>query len=301
MISQLEIKNFQSHKNSVLNFVPGINIILGPSDQGKSAIIRAIRWIAENQPLGEEFRSDWGGDTECSITTDDEIKATRLKTKTKNQYLLSEYKDPFEGFKQSVPEPIKQALNLSDINFQFQMDTPFLISKSAPDVTRYINELCHLESIDRAYKNIKAEINRWKTKADQRKIDIEESEKQIKELSWIDKADGKLTCIETKERLLNTKKNNADQIESLIEQARDVQKELDTYPDLAALRVKLDKAMVIHAELKKHRENANRVDQIIQSGRRLENKILKLGKNIVSYKQEFKKLMPRQCPLCGKG
>ena len=36
MIIKVEIENFQSHKNTVLEFVPGTNVVIGESDAGKS-------------------------------------------------------------------------------------------------------------------------------------------------------------------------------------------------------------------------------------------------------------------------
>ena len=71
MIKSLSIKNYQSHKDSYLEFSEGVNCILGGSDNGKTAIIRAINWIMTNRPLGESFRSNWGGKTEVELFTDD--------------------------------------------------------------------------------------------------------------------------------------------------------------------------------------------------------------------------------------
>jgi len=45
MINSLTIQNFQSHKNTTLEFDNGINIIIGQSDSGKTAIIRALNWV----------------------------------------------------------------------------------------------------------------------------------------------------------------------------------------------------------------------------------------------------------------
>ena len=39
MISSVHIKNFQKHKDLSLEFTPGINVITGKSDAGKSADI----------------------------------------------------------------------------------------------------------------------------------------------------------------------------------------------------------------------------------------------------------------------
>ena len=42
MIKSLEIKNVQSHKNSRLEFSPGINALVGTSNNGKSAIFEGV-------------------------------------------------------------------------------------------------------------------------------------------------------------------------------------------------------------------------------------------------------------------
>ena len=55
MFKSLCIENFQSHKKTVLNFDAGVKVIIGRSDSGKSAIIRAIRWLVENKPNGNSF------------------------------------------------------------------------------------------------------------------------------------------------------------------------------------------------------------------------------------------------------
>ena len=70
MIQSVHIQNFQSHKNSTLEFSPGVNIIVGTSDSGKTAIIRALRWVVWNRPSGDSLRSTWGGKTSVEICLD---------------------------------------------------------------------------------------------------------------------------------------------------------------------------------------------------------------------------------------
>jgi len=84
MIQQLSIANFQSHKDTTLAFDPGLNVIVGPTDCGKTAVIRALRWLIWNRPMGEAFRSTWGGDTEVEITTDDERRWVIRRAKGSN-------------------------------------------------------------------------------------------------------------------------------------------------------------------------------------------------------------------------
>lgn len=52
MIKSIELKNIQSHENTRLDFDKGINVIVGSSNNGKSAILRGLYWARYNRPLG---------------------------------------------------------------------------------------------------------------------------------------------------------------------------------------------------------------------------------------------------------
>src|SRR5205085_9883685 len=49
-ITELEIKGYQSHEDTKIAFTGGLNAIVGPSDSGKSAILRALRFVLYNEP-----------------------------------------------------------------------------------------------------------------------------------------------------------------------------------------------------------------------------------------------------------
>ena len=51
-IKKLDLINFQSHKFTSLELADGLNVIVGPSDNGKTSILRAIRWVLFNEPQG---------------------------------------------------------------------------------------------------------------------------------------------------------------------------------------------------------------------------------------------------------
>ena len=153
MIKSLEIQNFQSHEKSNLEFDPGVNIIIGPSDSGKTAIIRALRWLKDNRPSGSSMRSNWGGKTSVEIFTDD-THIVRSKDK-EEEYILGD--THFKAFKTDVPEEIQQALNMSDINLQRQLDQPFLLSETPGAVALHFNKVARLDKIDTGLQN----VNSW--------------------------------------------------------------------------------------------------------------------------------------------
>lgn len=54
---KLRIQNFQAHKDTTIEF-DCITTIVGPSDIGKSAVLRALKWVAKNEPKGTSFVRD---------------------------------------------------------------------------------------------------------------------------------------------------------------------------------------------------------------------------------------------------
>lgn len=160
MIEKLTVHNFQSWKDVTVEFHPHVNVFVGSSDSGKTALIsRALCWIAFNRPSGDAFRRWNTKDTHAELTFDGmSIARSKGKSPSDNQYRLSTMENPLTGFGQSVPANIDIALNLTDINVQKQLDAPFLISLPGPDISRKLNELAKLEVIDTTFSNMNSMV-----------------------------------------------------------------------------------------------------------------------------------------------
>lgn len=139
---------------------PGVNIIVGNSDSGKSAIIRALKWLVLNRPGGEAFRSHWGGNTHVGVEFDD-YHISRNKGDV-NSYVLREASEEevvdFTAFKTEVPEEVVRALNMSPVNYQFQGDQSFLLSNSPGEVANHFNAIANIGQINAALSNLNSRI-----------------------------------------------------------------------------------------------------------------------------------------------
>ena len=168
MIKSLDIENFQSHAKTRLEFVEGVNWIVGASDTGKSAIARAMCWLFENRPSGDAFRSHWGGDTIVQIELENKDLPNcfirRVKEKNDNFYTHQPDDETvggmtFRAFGQNVPDEITDALYLDpSINFQRQHDGPFLVNDSPGEVARELNRVASLDEIDTTFAAIESRL-----------------------------------------------------------------------------------------------------------------------------------------------
>lgn len=145
MIEKIQIQNFQRHDKLRVVFDEKITTIVGPSDVGKSAVLRAIRWVAFNRPLGDGFIRH--GEKSCSVKLwVDGHRIERRKAKGENVYLLDGKKLSAVGTE--VPESVQSYLSLSPENFQGQHDSPFWFSLTSGEVAKRLNSIVDLEVID---------------------------------------------------------------------------------------------------------------------------------------------------------
>lgn len=161
MIKQLKVQKFQSHDSATLDFRPGVNLIVGDSDSGKSALLRALRWLVFNRPSGFTFQSHWaakGEPTTVQAFFSDGGNAARTRNRKDNWYLLHNLAEPLEAVRTDVPAEVKAVVRLDDLNVQRQGDKPFLLDESPPEVARVLNTVAGLENIDSAHSRIAAKI-----------------------------------------------------------------------------------------------------------------------------------------------
>lgn len=193
MFDKLIIRNFQSHQKSILTFHEGVNVIIGQSDSGKTAIIRALRWLIWNRPGGDSFRSTWGGKTQVSLSMD-ENKIVRLKDNASNEYYLNE--TLFKAFGTDTPEDIQAALNVDSINLQSQLDAPFLLSESPGSIASHFNKVAHLDQIDTSLKKVQSWLNEINRKTVSAEEDIETLKAEMETYKYLDKMEIDIEVLE---------------------------------------------------------------------------------------------------------
>ncbi len=241
MLKSIHILNYESHKNSKLTFAPGLNVIIGSSDQGKSAILRAFNWVFFNKPVGDAFRSKWGGDTQVKVEMD-EASVTRVKGK-ENKYILQKPNEKpmvFKAFGANVPTEIQRVINISPINIQNQFDSHFLLPPISPgEVARQINQFVNLEIIDKALLNINSKIRNLEQHSASIQIGINTLETDINMYSNLEKAEELLTKLEKIEARIDTINNNYYQLEKMIHTLEDINEKLKKYKNIGCKNRKL--------------------------------------------------------------
>lgn len=187
MIERLTLRNFQAHAKLKIDLSPTITTIVGPSDAGKSSVIRALRWLTFNRPGGETFIK--AGTDKSTVTLELDSREIRRSKGKENTYHLDG--KPLKAFGADVPEDVVKLLNLSEVNFQQQHDAPFWFSLSAGEVSRQLNQIIDLGTIDTTLGNLASLSRKTNTEIDvvsQRLLSAQQERDDLSNAETIDEA-----------------------------------------------------------------------------------------------------------------
>jgi exonuclease SbcC len=163
-LESVELRDFQSHQHTEIEFHPGVTVIVGSSDKGKSAILRAIRWCWQNRPLGTSFvRQHSEGDTSVSLTVSGH-RIVRTRTAKQNSYEVDG--EAFEAMGSDVPEVVEALLGIGEINIQDQLDPHFGVLDPPSQLAAKINAATNLDRIDALLRELQSRSRAAKRKRD---------------------------------------------------------------------------------------------------------------------------------------
>lgn len=186
MIKTIEISNYQAHKSSCLDLHPGVNVITGSSDSGKSAILRALIWGLKNRPSGGDFKSWYASDkdtVEVSVEFDNGWFIKERKG-TKNKYQTEE--GTFEALRSDVPEFVQKLANIGEFNLQTQYQKYFMLQDSPGDRAKVINEITGLGIVDKLFKHLNSKISHHKSILSHQTTEHERITAELAELEFLD-------------------------------------------------------------------------------------------------------------------
>ncbi len=161
-ITRIEISGFQSHKHTVIEPSDSLTAIVGHTDSGKSAFIRAIRWCLYNKaPHSPLINKDMEQAT-VTITFSDGTIITRGKNKKDNFYSVTNKDGQTKTFTAVGNSPLKEVMDASgmhevdifnsemSLNMTDQFDSLFFLSENPTDKGTLISQMANTEIVDSA-------------------------------------------------------------------------------------------------------------------------------------------------------
>lgn len=192
MIKSLEIKNFESHKHTVLkDFSAGFNLICGRSNQGKTSILRALKAVCFNEFNPKSIRV---GAKYCEITLVTDKGKVYVKKGPKDNHWETtkegEKAQVWDKVGKNLPEAVEEITGMRlvslggiefNANFMDQLSAHFMLAsiddkKASPsDRVRIVDAISGLSGVEELIRDISA-TNKSNAKA------VGDGENAIKEL-----------------------------------------------------------------------------------------------------------------------
>jgi len=178
--TELKVKGFGQHIEKVIKFTPGLNVLVGESEVGKTMLIRALYLLIENSPRGgEKLYQSWFTDNPLSIQLKDD-QGNAIKRK-KNKYYLNGG-DPLKAFGTGVPEPIRELFNFKEINWQKQLHPHYLLFSTGGSAGKILNNATGMAVQELLVNEIKSNLSDSKSEIKRLKKNNDEYQQTLERL-----------------------------------------------------------------------------------------------------------------------
>jgi DNA repair exonuclease SbcCD ATPase subunit len=178
--------------------VPGINLIVGTSDVGKSAFMRALNLAMHNEVPNREFVTYGEKDATVILEFSDGTVVERVKGSTKNAYYATlpdgtRIEKEKLGNTTNIPEEIYKALGSPPIDkkhgplaYADQHSPLFLVSLTPTELPRCISELTGLDDYETAALELAKNARRFDRKVKEVKDRITSIEAELEQYQGLD-------------------------------------------------------------------------------------------------------------------
>lgn len=338
MLTRLILENFQAHEELALDLDPQGTTIVGPTDTGKSAVVRALRFLIHNKPAGDSFIRD-GADSARIILAVDGHTVVRERGKGVNRYAVDGKE--FKAFGNTVPEEIQYALNIPEEAFQLQLDSPFWFGESSSELSRKLNAVINLGDIDSALSRAATLTRHARSELEVSESRLAAIEKDVVDLEDVPRFLSQLRRLKAKNALLEqtrlersslddhvaavkrlrreaedavNAKAEAEKLERLGSRLEVVRTEMKTLREsvaryraaLRATRVPvpddIDKVLAIRKEADAVAEERRTLEAAVERLKAADEKVQTINEELASWQAKLAKLeseVPR-CPECGQ-
>lgn len=225
-IKKIVLRNFQSHSYTTIELSPKINIFLGKGNRGKSAIIRALKWVFFNEPQGTSFIKKGETFASCAVTFDNDYTIIRERGDKINRYVLispDNKRVEYSNFGREIPSDIKKILKIETLpvenglklspQIKDQMEAVYLLDETPSTLHSTLLTISGGQTVDKAIKSLSLDLDRLNRKEKDLKREIEEKENNLKYYEGIDEKKSEVLRIKDEIDLL---KKNEDRKNRLI-------------------------------------------------------------------------------------
>lgn len=255
-IVKVRIENFQSHEDTEFELSPGINLIVGSSDAGKSALLRAINLAYHNQPRGNDFIRQGCDEARVHIWWNDGCYLCRIKGENRNAVLIKDkngFEEGYERIGATLPAEVLAVLGNPPIDdesgpiaYADQHQPLFLVTLSASELPRTISRLTGIDDFEEAAELLNKKANTSNRQIKDSTKRIENYNEQLKayesldeQLKHLEKMEHLSEQIDEISAVVTNAKNLKQNYEDLMEMGRSANSALKEAEKISVLSIHL--------------------------------------------------------------
>lgn len=165
-IDRLVVSNFQSLESADIELGP-FTVIVGPSNSGKSALLRALRAVIRNVNSPSSVKVGKNAFTSQVTFGGTDVSIERGKSQSTYRVILPDgTEEVFTKAGRTVPDEVQKFLGLPspdgpDLTFTTQIDPPFLLSETGTVAAKMLGDLTNVSRLHAAAR----EANRRRLEA----------------------------------------------------------------------------------------------------------------------------------------
>ncbi|WP_415517969.1 MAG: AAA family ATPase [Desulfovibrio aminophilus] len=239
MIARLVLENFMAHARTELELGPGVTALTGPNNVGKSAVVEALRCLAQN-PAPRHVIRHGAKEARVSVELDDGTRVVWIRKKAGAGYQLwrpgAEAPEEFWKLgRGGVPDEIREALRLEtvvlenrddaiDVHLGDQRRPIFLLDEPPSTAAAFFaasSESAHLLAMQDELKRRTQDARRDQAKATARLSAIEDA---LDRLSGLPDLDLALAEARDKEELLRRSGEGIPALEDWLSRREDLKR-----------------------------------------------------------------------------
>ena len=170
-MKNLKLTNWQRHKKLDLDISAPFVLITGPSSKGKSAIVKALKFVILNESKPSYVRNK----SKKATVELDGVRRTRTKTGTGTYEFNGQV---FKKFGKDVPEEVRQLFPYTQLNFIDQHNQHYLIHLSPAERAKLFYDLVGLSNVNEILEAANDELNEIKLDIRYKKKYLEDAKRK---------------------------------------------------------------------------------------------------------------------------
>ena len=249
-IEKIVLENFQSHERSEYELKQGLNVFIGKSSSGKSAVQRALAWVYENDGRDpRRYIKNGSLYTRVSLYLSNGFVISRLVEKKKNGKNGYEIFNPMDGtttFYNTKSLPLIQEylgftyLQIDDkrmipLNFQKQGMSWFFIGDgfTNTDRAKIIGSVYQTHYVDAVIKDLEGSIKKNASRMKDQKKEIDKLEEEMAKFNHLPQLEQTIQEVEKRLVSLQEKQQQLEKAKKLLHELTSIE-----------AQIKLDEALI---------------------------------------------------------